>query len=288
MEQPPQRPGGEQSPVNSYGTDDPIRQTEIEAARIAASQERRRNRARLEELVAQGANPDEAEAIIEYEHATEDRHTTPGDTSPEPPVTAENGERRRYQPWVYVADTSSQEQGLQHGQWLDAARTPDELCADIVALLARSPLPHATDWRVQASTGFAGLDLHGFVDTVLISELGRGVATHGAAYAAWVSIVGTQDHEHLARFTDFYLGSYDSLEAWRAASAKTSSGTPNWTRLSIRCSGRTCASTTRPSPTPLATVGTSCSDMTVSSMSSCAKANQREPPPRRPVATHAK
>jgi antirestriction protein len=214
MEQPPQRPGGEQSPVNSYGTDDPIRQTEIEAARIAASQERRRNRARLEELVAQGADPDEAEAIIEYEHATEDRHTTPGDTSPETPVTAENGERRRYQPWVYVADTSSQEQGLQHGQWFDAARTPDELRADIVALLARSPLPYAAEWQVQASTGFAGLDLHGFVDTVLISELGRGVATHGAAYATWVSIVGTQDHEHLARFTDFYVGSYESLEAW--------------------------------------------------------------------------
>ena len=138
----------------------------------------------------------------------------PDPDSPAAHEAAVSGERRRYHPLVYVADTTSQEQGLQHGQWLNAARTADELRTDIVAMLARSPVPHSASWEVQASTGFAGLDLPKSADVVLISELGRGVSRHGAAYAAWVGIVGTQDREHLARFNDFYIGSYDDLEAW--------------------------------------------------------------------------
>jgi antirestriction protein len=211
MERTPQPPGGEQEPVNSYGTDDPDRQAEIEAARTAASRERREDRARLEQLVAQGADPDKAEAIIEYEHAHQEN---PNPTSAATPEAAVSGERRRYHPLVFVADTTSQEQGLQHGQWLSAARTADELRMDIVAMLARSPVPHAVGWEVQATAGFAGLDLHGFSDVALISELGQGVSRHGAAYAAWVSTVGTEDREQLARFNDFYVGSYDDLEAW--------------------------------------------------------------------------
>jgi antirestriction protein len=211
MEQQPQPAGGDQQPANSYGTDDPIRQAEIEAARSAASQERRRDRARLEQLVEQGADPDEAEAIIEFEYA---RHDRLADAAPANPDTAASAERRRYQPRVYVADLASHYQGLEHGQWLNAARESDELRADIAALLARSPVPEATDWQVQASAHFAGLDLHGCTDLHLITRLGRGVAEHGAAYAAYVAMTGTADPDLLDRFDDFYIGSYDDLEAW--------------------------------------------------------------------------
>jgi antirestriction protein len=77
--------------------------------------------------------------------------------------------------------------------------------------------PPTDEGRVQgvgATAEFTGLDLDSCDDTALIAELARGVAEHGAAYAAWVSMVGTEDRDQLAQFDDFYVGSYDSPEAW--------------------------------------------------------------------------
>jgi antirestriction protein len=137
-------------------------------------------------------------------------------TAPENPLDdAEAGEHQRlYQPRVYVADVASHQRGIEHGLWLDANQDPDDLDTDIAALLDSSPTIGAREWTVAATAEFAGLDLHGFTDTALIAELGRGVATHGAAYAAWVALAGTGDRDQLGRFTDFYIGSYDSPEVW--------------------------------------------------------------------------
>jgi hypothetical protein len=217
MEQPPQPTGGEWSPVNSYGTDDPARQAEIEVARVAASEERRRDRAQLERYVAAGLDPDDAEAVIEFEHYVHDhRHNT---ASEHPADPAEAGEQqRRYQPRIYVTDLASHERGIQHGAWIDANQDSDEVDADIAAMLDSSPtlpaLPWDQAWTVGATAEFAGLDLHGFRDTVLIAELARGVAEYGAAYAAWVALAGTDDRDQLGRFADFYVGSYDNPEVW--------------------------------------------------------------------------
>jgi antirestriction protein len=71
MERHPHNPErGEHTPaVNSYGTDDPETQAHIENARVEASRERRRNRLTLERLVELGMNPDDAEVLIEFDHA---------------------------------------------------------------------------------------------------------------------------------------------------------------------------------------------------------------------------
>lgn len=80
MENQPHTPqGGEfQNPwqgVNPYGTDDPAIQASIEQARAEASEERRRNRAKLESYVDAGLDPDDAEALVEFDQAVAD--TTP-------------------------------------------------------------------------------------------------------------------------------------------------------------------------------------------------------------------
>jgi antirestriction protein len=205
MEQQPQPVEGEQQPVNSYGTDDPSAQARIEAARSAAAEERRRDRARLEHYVEAGLDPDDAETLIDFQHLAHRQAT-----HPQEPEYREAG--HGYRPRIYVADQTNHDQGLVHGYWLDAARGRDELDADITATRIRA-------WTVQASKDFAGLDVHGFTDTVLISRLARGVAEHGAAYAAYVAIVGTNDTEILDKFTDLYVGSYDNTEAWARAVA---------------------------------------------------------------------
>lgn len=83
--QPHTAQGGEfQNPwqgVNPYGTDDPAIQASIEQARAEAAAERQRNRAKLESYVDAGLDPDDAEALVEFEQAVTD--TTPPADEPE-------------------------------------------------------------------------------------------------------------------------------------------------------------------------------------------------------------
>ncbi|MEV6717247.1 antirestriction protein ArdA [Lentzea sp. NPDC051208] len=198
--------------VNSYGTDDPERQAEIERARADASAERKRNRATLEHLVEGGMDPDEAEAVIEYAHSigkplsVEFAEPKAADGMPE--------RERRYRPQVYAVDVDSRERGIQYGLWIEAEQDAEGIAADVVAMLASSPTVNATRWEVSATQSFAGLDLDGLNDPKLIAQLGRGVREHGAAYAAWAGIAGIRDAEELAKFNDFFVGSYESPEAW--------------------------------------------------------------------------
>lgn len=298
-QQPHHQSGGDHPPeTNSYGTDDPDVQARIEQARIDASRERRHNRTRLEQLVEQGMQPDDAEALIEFEDSTREqasegertsledtradlahmleltqqpggadvlaefarslRQDIGGEAADMPsdpaavdryrtagiggrsaatlagfeyylrtklgignqPTEEPRGEKApHYQPRIYVVDLASRERGIQRGLWIDADRNADELDADIAAMLDSSPTVGKQTWAVHAIEGFAGLDLHGFTDTALISRLARGVVDFGAAYAAWIAASGTKDRGLLDRFEDLYVGSYDTPEAWRRAVA---------------------------------------------------------------------
>lgn len=246
MEHLPTSPnGGERSEVNSYGTDNPEVQARIEQARREASEQRRRNRARLEQLVEEGMNPDDAEALIEFEHSVHDQREQTAQTAhatesavivpdqqvldddhccrfcgahfsePCAPECPRNREETapHYQPRIYVATPASNERDAEPGHWIDANQTAGELKAAIAGTLSGSPT-ETPEWAIQACEAFAGLDMNGFTDLDLIARLARGVAEHGAAYAVFVQIVGTNDRDQLDKFDDFYVGSYDSPEAW--------------------------------------------------------------------------
>jgi antirestriction protein len=153
--------------------------------------------------------PEDAEALIEFQAAQQEKPTDDShETEPGP----------RLSPRIYVTDLASHQRGITHGLWIDANQQPDELDADIAAMLDSSPtlpgLPWDKAWTVGATEDFAGLDLHGFTDTPLITKLAKGVADFGPAYAVYVSLVGTDDRELLDKFEDLYIGSYDSAEAW--------------------------------------------------------------------------
>lgn len=203
----------ERPAANSYGTDDPEAQAHIENARVDAARERQRDRERLEQLVGMGMTPDDAEALIEFDHYVSS-HLRPEEAATSLSSVAEIEGAVRYLPRIEVIDTASHKRGIQHGLWIEANQEPEELEADITAMLESSPTPEAAEWSIQATEGFAGLDLHGYTDTGLISQLAKGVAEHGAAYAAWVGIVGTDNRELLDRFDEFHVGSYASPEAW--------------------------------------------------------------------------
>lgn len=218
-EQPPQPSGGEQSPVNSYGTDDPEVQARIEQARSDAREERLHDRARLEHFVGAGVDPDDAEVLIDFEHLAPERQALRASASDDAQnATARTPEQREAEranyPEIHLRDVSSQKKGIDYGLWIDANQSPDELDNDIDDMLANSPIVGADEWAIDDVRDFAGLNVVGLTDTVLISQLARGVAEHGAAYGAYVELVGLDDVDLLGRFTDLYVGDFDSSEAW--------------------------------------------------------------------------
>lgn len=232
MERQPHRPqGGDyERGANSYGTNDPEIQAHIENARIDAARERQQDRALYERLVELGVTPEDAETYIEFKPYLRDLRTRAATSggSPEMAVlqrgegSAER-EQSRLSPRVYVVDLASQQRGIQHGAWIDAARDQEELEADIAAMLDSSDMPSDLPWdqawAVRATAEFAGIDLDGRADVELIVTVAHGIREFGAAFAAYVDLVGT-NLDDLNRFDDLYVGSYDSPEVWARATAE--------------------------------------------------------------------
>ncbi|SCX28116.1 antirestriction protein ArdA [Mycolicibacterium fluoranthenivorans] len=127
------------------------------------------------------------------EHATS---TEARDTEPRP------------SPAIYVASLADYNNGTLHGAWIDAARAPEAIQADVEAMLARSREPNAEEWAIHDYEQFGRWRV-GEYDTIeQVSGIARGIAEHGYAYAAWADICdGDLD---TSRFEGAYLGHYDS------------------------------------------------------------------------------
>ena len=202
--------GGERPEVNSYGTDDPEEQAHIENARIDASRQRRRDRARLERYVEAGLDPGDAEAVIEYEHRAPDQRRQAD--APEP-VTDGGEAERRSSPRIYVASLTDYNNGDLHGTWLDANQSPEQLREQIEAMLAGSGYPGAEEWAIHDYDGLYGFSPHEYEDLSVVSRVAGGIAEHGEAFAAYLSWAGSSE-EALADFESHYMGRWDSREAW--------------------------------------------------------------------------
>ncbi|MFD6072586.1 antirestriction protein ArdA [Amycolatopsis lurida] len=128
----------------------------------------------------------------------------------------EAGGPRRYHPRLYITDVASQARGIDFGIWIDANQTPEELDADIAAMLESSPTVGAAEWAVRNSEDFAGLTVPETADTVYLSRLGRGIARQGEAFAAYVDWCDPTA-EQLETFSEHFVGTYGSLEEWGIA-----------------------------------------------------------------------
>ena len=65
-------------------------------------------------------------------------------TTPQPsaPLAADAAPTPETRPRIYVACLAAYNNGCLHGRWIDAT-TPDEVMAEVCAMLAASPLPDA-------------------------------------------------------------------------------------------------------------------------------------------------
>lgn len=135
-----------------------------------------------------------------------------------PPAVAEQQEAEpTARPRIWVASLSDYNHGNMHGAWIDAAQEEAELQADIHAMLAASPLSVQTgepaeEWAIHDYDGFGRLRIDEHEDLHWISLVGKGIAEHGLAFAAYADVM--EEEELLANFDEDYLGHYDSLHTY--------------------------------------------------------------------------
>jgi antirestriction protein len=117
-------------------------------------------------------------------------------------------------PRIYVACLAAYNNGHLHGEWIDADQSPEDIAAAVTAMLAASPEPGAEEWAIHDYEGFGELRLSEWESFERVSAIAEGVATHGPAFAAWLSYDADRDPVDAEAFEDAYLGEWDSMKAY--------------------------------------------------------------------------
>jgi antirestriction protein len=124
-----------------------------------------------------------------------------------------NEQGRETRPRLYVASLADYNAGRLHGAWIDAVQEPEQLEAEIAAVLKCSPRPGAEEWAIHDYEGFGPIALSEHESLERVARIARGIAEHGLAFAAWVCICD-HDDDVLDRFEDAYFGSWPNLEQY--------------------------------------------------------------------------
>jgi antirestriction protein len=141
-------------------------------------------------------------------HETQHEPTEPN----QQPSAAEQHETEpTLSPSIYVASLSDYNNGVLHGAWIDAARDPDEIQADINAMLESSRQPDAEEFATHDYEQFGRWRVHEYDSIELVARIANGIAEHGYAYSAWADL-NEGEPERFDDFAEAYLGHYDSLQ----------------------------------------------------------------------------
>ena len=114
-------------------------------------------------------------------------------------------------PRVWIACLASYNDGILHGEWIDAVDA-DEIREGIERVLKTSPTPGAEEWAIHDHEGFGSMsDKHPDIDE--LAELGAAIEEHGEAYRLYADYIG-EDYTTVEKFEEDYCGEYDSETAY--------------------------------------------------------------------------
>lgn len=123
-------------------------------------------------------------------------------------------------PSIWVGSWLDYNNGVLHGQWIDAAREATDVWSDIEAMLAASPTARsqpgeiAEDWGIFDYDNFGPLQIGEQESVNYVTTVARGIAEHGPAFAAWADVMQGDEELDQGAFEDNYLGEYESPQAY--------------------------------------------------------------------------
>jgi antirestriction protein len=124
-------------------------------------------------------------------------------------------------PRIYAACLASYNSGRLHGTWIDCDQDPEDIQAEIAAMLAASPTPLAEEYAIHDHEGFEGIRIGEWEDLADLSRHGRALEEHGIAWAIYVGNIGAEFATDES-FRDAYRGAWDSCEAFAESLADDS------------------------------------------------------------------
>ena len=127
-------------------------------------------------------------------------------------------------PRIYVACLAAYNNGMLHGQWIDANQSAEAIHDKIKDMLGQSPIPRAEEWAIHDYEGFCGLRLSEYQDIDTVAEMAALIQEHGEAWAKFAEYEGIEyatleipehlqfyiDYEKLAR--DLFINDYYSAD----------------------------------------------------------------------------
>ncbi|GFG50804.1 antirestriction protein [Mycolicibacterium agri] len=139
-------------------------------------------------------------------------HHEPTESEPQPKAAEHRETDPKPSPAIYVASLADYNNGVLHGKWIDAAREPEAIQADINDILDSSREPNAEEWAIHDYEQFGRWRVNEYDSLEQVSRIARGIAEHGYAYAAWADVFdGEEASCDIDSFHEAYLGHYDSV-----------------------------------------------------------------------------
>lgn len=139
-------------------------------------------------------------------------HHEPTEPATQPDAEQHHETEPKPAPSIYVASLADYNNGRLHGRWIDAAREPWEIQADINAILDSSKEPDAEEWAIHDSEQFGRWNVSEYDSVEQISAIAKNIAEHGYAYAAWADVFDGEDASFdVDSFRNAYLGHYDTV-----------------------------------------------------------------------------
>lgn len=137
-------------------------------------------------------------------------HHEPTKPEPQPDAETDHEAESKPSPAIYVASLADYNNGVLHGKWINAARDPEDIQADINNILDSSRQPDAEEWAIHDYEQFGGLRVSEYDSVEKISRIAKAIRQHGHAFAGWLSIFD-RSPEDFNSFHEAYLGHYTSI-----------------------------------------------------------------------------
>jgi antirestriction protein len=142
-------------------------------------------------------------------------HHEPTEPNHQPEAAEHRETEPRPSPAIYIASLADYNNGVLHGAWIDAARDPEEIQADINAILASSREANAEEWAIHDYEQFGRARIYEHDSVEQVSRIAKAIQEHGYAFSAWIDVFdGAPESFDIDSFHEAYLGHYDSVQEY--------------------------------------------------------------------------
>lgn len=111
---------------------------------------------------------------------------------------------------IYVACLAAYNDGILHGDWIDATQGAWAIYDEIANMLKLSPIPHAEEWAIHDYEGFEGIRIEEYAGIDGVAEKAAFIVEHGRLGAGLVNYYGSLDEAREA-LEDRYHSVYSDL-----------------------------------------------------------------------------